>query len=1218
LQYNGGQWNDLGEYYFSADGTEYVRLDPDMSGLSRYSADAVRFYIPGQEIRINNAHYFRVDDANGNGVHDSGEQIYLVNFVDRDGDGVLDGRDYYLFDDTNSNDQVEDGELSLVPESSVPSRVKAGRYDEDGSFVRYATDGEDLQNFANWFSYYRKRELTGKAAVAGAIVNIERVQVGFYSINSGLRQTVLPIKVKSSDIIIDNRDSGYTETGSWGESGASGGYKNSSRYTTSSGHYATWTPDLPETGTYKVYVWYPYWSTRDTNAKYVVHHAGGDMVYRLNQQVDYSQWVELGEFSFNQGSSGYVQVVRDGSSTGSSTSADAVKFELTSGSGVTVDETDTLLGLLYSMDSSGGTPLRLALNNVGRYFDADDGYDGGLGAAPWASEEDGGTCQQAFAVVITDGFWNGSSPGVGNQDANTASIFDGPPYADAYSDTLADVAMKYYKKDLSSALADQVPTDSCDRASHQHMVTYGVSFGVFGTLNPDDYHFCLLDGSSPPWPDPIPDETTREKIDDLWHATVNGRGLFFSASNPQELVSSLTDAMSSIESKISSGASVSVNGDELHSDTVLYQASYESDSWTGDVTAYPIDPLTGEIQKQASSVIWRASEELQAIFWDDRNIFTFNPDSEAGIVFAYDDLTEEQKAKLNNDPDSVDYIKGKEISGFRSRTRKLGDIVHSAPLLLGDTIYAGGNDGMLHAFDSETGQERFAYIPNLVLDQFYDASATDKSFFKPGYEHRFFVDLTPAVRRGVDIDSDGTDNTFSLLVGGLGKGGKGYYCLDITNADNVTISSSALELLDMVKWEYPSKSVPDNDMGYSYSMPVIARSNVPSSDNALKSKWVVIFGNGYESPNGNAVLHVLNTDGTLLKKIDTGAGGCNGLSSPAVVDVDFDLKADYVYAGDLKGNLWKFDIRDEDPSNWDVANKTTEGNPAPLFHAPGKPITSKPDVMAHCLSGVVQPELTCPGYDHVPGYMVFFGTGQYLNENDRTSLDSQYVFGIWDFGDDEDDSEYLGTFDMSGSAQLSNMDPNILLLEQTQIYEGYHDGHYLRALSDNEPNWTVACDNTTNQNANPDPDAAANAGWYFKLPIVGERIIKDVIVRDKKLIYITFTPDSSPCSGGGTSIIHEVNACTGGRLSFAQFDITGDRSVTSDDLIDTGLVDVHGDPLPPLPPSGIGRPGLLHIPVFVRLPDRPEEMKIFSSSAGTTETIFEIAERLGIFYWRDH
>lgn len=1234
LQEDDGQWNDIGEYYFTADGTEYVLLDPDIIGGSRYSADAVRFYIPSDEIRISNAHYFRVDDVNGDGVHDAGEDVYLVNFVDTDNDGVLDSRDYYRFDDQNANGRVEDEELTFVAEVNVPGLVKAARYDEEGNFIRFTTDAEDLQNFANWFSFYRKRELTAKAAVAGAISNIEWVNVGFYSINSGLRQTVLPIKVKTSEIVIDNQDSGYTEAGSWGESGASDEYRGSSRYTNTSGHYATWRPDLPDTGTYKVYVWYTYWSTRDTNAKYVVHHSGGDAVFRLNQQQNYSQWVELGEFSFNQGTSGYVRVVRDGSSTDSSTSADAVKFEPTFGNGVSVDETDTLLSFLYGMDSSGGTPLRLALENVGEYFDADDGNTGGLGTAPWADQDDGGACQQAFTIVMTDGFWNGSSPGVGNQDANTGSNYDGPPYADGYSSTLADVAMKYYKKDLSASLDDLVPTDSCDRASHQHMVTYGVSFGVTGTLDPEAYHPCLLDGSTPAWPNPTDGDA--QKIDDLWHATVNGRGQFFSASNPQELVTALTDAMSSIESKISSGASVSVNGDELHADTVLYQASYESDTWTGDVTAYPIDPVTGEIQKQESDILWRASTVLQGIFWEDRKIVTYDPVNETGIEFSYAFLTPDQQAYLNLDANVVDYIRGKEISGFRSRTRKLGDIVHSAPLLMGNTIYAGGNDGMLHVFDSQTGAERFAYVPDLVMDQFYDGADPDKSFFNSGYHHRFFVDLTPVARRHVDLEDDGTSDTFTLLVGGLGKGGKGYYCLDITDTDSKDTASSINSITDMVMWEYPSLTAPDGDVGYSYSMPVIVRTNVASSENSLKSKWVIIFGNGYESPNGNAVLHILNTDGTLLKKIDTGVGGCNGLSSPSVVDVDYDLRADYVYAGDLKGNLWKFDIRDQDPANWDVAFETSSGDPAPLMQVPGKPITTKPDVMHHCRHGEIQSGLSCPGYDDVSGYMVFFGTGQYLSEDDRSNQDIQYIFGIWDFGDDADDSEYLGTFDEYGAVQLSNMDPDIQLMEQTQIYDGYHDGHYLRVLSDNAPSWTVMCDNTAGQNANPEPDPPcacpnadcldpgscedpilpANAGWYFKLPTVGERIIKDVLIRDNKLIYISFTPDASPCSGGGNSIIHEVSACSGGRLDYAQFDISGDRSITSDDLIDTGLVDVNGDPLPPLPPSGIGRPGLLHIPVFIEFPDRPVEMKIFSSSAGTTETIFETSEKRGMFYWR--
>ncbi len=1219
MQVNAGQWNELGEFYFLANNSQYVQLDPDIAGISTYSADAVRFYT--ETISIKNAHYFMINDLNNNGAKDVGEDIYLVNFVDTNSDGHLDKRQYYRFDDNDSDGYIDDsGELFFVSDASVPNGVKASKYDENGNLIGYATDAEDLQNFANWFSFYRKRELTAKAAVAGSIDDLSRVYVGFYSINAGLRQTVLPILVETDSIIIDNKNSGYQETGTWGESSASNEYEGSSRYTQNFGN-ATWTPDIPATGNYKVYVWYTYTSSRDKNALYTVHHSGGDWTVRKNQRVDYSQWVELGEFNFTAGTSGYVRVTRDGSSTAStSTSSDAVKFVSTTGATVDVDETDNLLSMLYGMDSSGSTPLRLALDNVGKYFDVDDGNDGGLGASPYASAADGGGCQQAFAIVMTDGYWNGSDPSVGNQDANTASPYDGSPYADSYSNTLADVAMKYYKNDLAGSLDNIVPTNSCDPASHQHMVTYGVSFGVTGTLNPANYHACLLDGSKPAWPNPTAGD--QQKIDDLWHAAVNGRGLFFSASDPQELVSKLVEVTSNIASRMSSGASVSVNGDELNTGTVLYQASYVSGSWIGDVTAYPVDPVTGEIKKDEADILWHASDKLQLVNWADRKIVSYDPVSGSGIEFAYASLNAAQKALLNSDSNIVDYIKGKEITGFRSRTKKLGDIVHSAPLLQGNTIYSGGNDGMLHAFNALTGEERFAYVPNLIMDNFHKDADPTRSFYKPAYDHLFFVDLTPFARRNVDVDDDASSNIYTLLVGGLGKGGKGYYCLDITQADTKTHSSDINDIKGMVKWEYPV--VADNDMGYSYSMPIIVKSNATANEDVTKKKWVVIFGNGYGSTDEKSVLYILNADGSLLRKIDTGAAGCNGLSTPSVVDVDFDLIADYVYAGDLKGNLWKFDIRDSDPAKWDVAYKDSSSNPVPLFSVPGKPITSKPDVMQHCNFGYDNKALGCAGHRNTKGYMIFFGTGKYLDQNDRTTTDSQYVFGIWDYGDDADNSEYLGAFSEGGTPQLSNMNANIKLLQQTAIYGQVYapTGDYLRVLSDNSPDWTVACDTTAGQEPDPDPTVyppnttAANAGWYFKLPLAGERIIKDVMVRDRKLIYITFTPDTSPCSGGGNSIIHEVDACSGGRLSTAQFDITKDRLIDSRDKINTGLFDAGGNPII-VPPSGIRRSGMLHSPVFVRFTDRPVEMKIFSSSAGTTETIFETNEPRGMFYWRN-
>ena len=165
--------------------------------------------------------------------------MYLVNFVA----GV---REYYRFQDSDGDELVESGELIPILEADLPDSARPKLYDEEGNFVRYKTDAEDLQNFANWYSYFRRRELTAKAAVSNVIRNLAGVQVGFYSINTGLRQAVLPIKVDMGvSVIVDNRDSGYAESGAWRESGASNEYKGSSRYTRNAGNYATWRPDLP-------------------------------------------------------------------------------------------------------------------------------------------------------------------------------------------------------------------------------------------------------------------------------------------------------------------------------------------------------------------------------------------------------------------------------------------------------------------------------------------------------------------------------------------------------------------------------------------------------------------------------------------------------------------------------------------------------------------------------------------------------------------------------------------------------------------------------------------------------------------------------------------------------------------------------------------------------------------------------------------------------------
>jgi len=219
----GDQWVLLGEFELAGDGTDYVRLEAPMidADCCDYSADAVKFEVaadPGT-ISIKNAHYYTWYDADGDGDLGDNENVYLVNFIDSDTDDTLDTREYYLVVDTDGDNIIEDGELLPVTDETEQNLIKPKVYDENGNPIGYKNNAEDLRNFANWYQYYRRRELTAKAVVASAINSLEGVSVGLYSINSGLRQPVRPIKLDmAASDLVDNQDPGYSTTGRWRES----------------------------------------------------------------------------------------------------------------------------------------------------------------------------------------------------------------------------------------------------------------------------------------------------------------------------------------------------------------------------------------------------------------------------------------------------------------------------------------------------------------------------------------------------------------------------------------------------------------------------------------------------------------------------------------------------------------------------------------------------------------------------------------------------------------------------------------------------------------------------------------------------------------------------------------------------------------------------------------------------------------------------------------
>ena len=306
---------------------------------------------------------------------------------------------------------------------------------------------------------------------------------------------------------------------------------------------------------------------------------------------------------------------------------------------------------------------------------------------------------------------------------------------------------------------------------------------------------------------------------------------------------------------------------------------------------------------------------------------------------------------------------------------------------------------MMHVLDGSTGDELFGFIPGEVVDQLHMLS--EDTFDSA---HQYYVDGY--------VDA-GNVGSVDLLVSGLGRGGKGYFALDLTAAAaSVDFESDAGSI---VKWEYTATSTGDSDLGYSYSRPIIVNTT---------NGQAVVFGNGYESSNGHAVLFIVfidvNGNITGTRKIDTEVGDanplnkdCNGLSTPALIDSNFDNIVDFVYAGDLLGNLWKFDLRDADPADWHVAFNNA-GTPKPLFQAVSvsdgagsigyrQPITSRPTVSSHCLYGV-------------KGNLVVFGTGRLIGDRDYSDQSVQGVYGIWDWADaweeagETSEDKFLGSF----------------------------------------------------------------------------------------------------------------------------------------------------------------------------------------------------------------
>lgn len=759
---------------------------------------------------------------------------------------------------------------------------------------------------------------------------------------------------------------------------------------------------------------------------------------------------------------------------------------------------------LYAANPSSGTPLLGALSKAGRI------YAGKIGTDPIQY-----SCQRNFAILSTDGYWNSvtssygplkedGSTTVGDQDG--AASVSRPSYDKlAKANSLADVAYYYYATDLRPGTCtvcenNVTPAGTSaaedDMATHQHMTTFTIGLGVDGSLAYQDGYRTSTSGDyydikqgTKYWPDPT-DVENEERIDDLWHAAVNGRGTYFSARDPDSLVAGLQSALGAAEQKTGSGAAAATsNLQPTAGDNYIYIANYRTIKWDGELSAYSIDLNSGAI---STTPIWQASTLLDAQInatgdGDTRTIYTSS--ASALKSFQWGSLTATEQAyfdetKLSQYTDwtatektastgetMVNYLRGHNRNEdqdraaafgtyyrlYRDREKTLGDIVHSQPVFVktpfynfadagyssfkssmgsrAGTVYVASNEGMLHAF-AEDGAERWAYVPPLVMKEMWRLA--DKAY---GNNHRFFVDGPIAVS---DVYAGGSWKT--ILVGAFGKGGRGYYALDITNPTT-----------PKYLWSYTADDNPN--IGYSYGTPMITK---------LNGTWVVLVASGYNnvpegasyvSADGKGYLFALNAGtGAVVNTWNTNVGTTGlpaGLAriNIKVADFETDNSMSVAYGGDLYGNMWRFD----------------------------------PDGSVHKLIdlGISQPITVAPEIGEVDGKTVlYFGTGRYLGEDD---LGDTQVQGIYAVRDD-------------GSTTVSKTS----LVHQTI--------------------------SATSVSAN-DVDWATKYGWYAELPLSGERINLGAQLYFGTLILASTVPTASACQPGGYSRLYFLDYRTGGDVN---------------------------------------------------------------------------------------
>jgi type IV pilus assembly protein PilY1 len=842
--------------------------------------------------------------------------------------------------------------------------------------------------------------------------------------------------------------------------------------------------------------------------------------------------------------------------------------------------------LYLSVQKGGATPLRRALDDVGQYYSRADNL------GPWADlpgtdkGSDHNVCRQSFAILMTDGDWTN----IGSYDqAKTAGAranvdgsrgptitADGPParsftyeplspFTDIYQNTLADVAMYYWNRDLRPTLANKVPSSKSNPAFWQHMVTYGVAFGVNGVVDPATAFGAIATQEPIVWENPNIASNTRK--DDLLHAAVNGRGGYFSAGEPEVFSSELNSLLTNIVARVSAaGTSAATGAAVLQTDTLLYNAFFRSTDWSGTLVARKLN-ADGTPDLSTVGLAWDAEQKLAVRLASSRKIFTSTEEGVA-VNFKLDKLSPRQRDALGANPkgapastataaDRINWLYGGDHAQLRSRlvdgiTRRIGSIVGSAPQFMAErdfgysmlpapqgtsygafrtsstykkrpeTLFVGSNSGMFHAFNATDGDELFAYVPSeLLLPGSAGIHAQVNELMRPDYSHRFYLDGSSMIS---DAYTNGAWRT--VAVGAMGAGGRTVFALDVTDPAEFGPGK--------VLWEFKHSNavcVADptgtlgsracRDVGFGVTKPKIAR--------LASGRWATVFGNGYNSFDHRARLMVVDLEtGRLLYNLltpdDTAQGGSasasnpNGLSPVETTDWPLNnLNFANAYAGDLLGNLWRFNFEVATPTVTRVFTAKDGSSPERR-----QPITATP-IFALKPNSATE-------------IVLLFGTGSFFKVGDDNIASPQV-------------QTFYGIFDSASSPPTvplrSDLLAQVLTSNNTSLNVGSntYDAGGVRFLTQNSL--------TTGQR-----------GWRVDLPSPGERVISNAFfptgADQKRVRFSTLIPNDDPCGSGRQGFLMDIGTLSGGRSSTPAFDFNGDG------------VSNAGDATGGIQPSGIG------------------------------------------------